>query len=188
MPMKIELHLPSGLRITFEGDEAAFDRFTQFLTEPPSFVESLGHGPALQAPDQPLELRAPSGEDAEPVDDALSPRGLHDRLARVGATTDIERVTVIAQAAVEAGKEGLDYSTVDRLYVELGLRKPARWPKTFANAKTRNLVRSVGQGVWRPTVVGENFARFGTRGASRSRGQRTPVTGGNAAAGAEGPS
>lgn len=172
--MKIELQLPSGLRITFEGDEAAFDRFTGFLNEPPGFVEHLGSGAAIEAADSTPELEeSTDGGSSGPTDDPLSARALHERLREVGATTDMERVTVIAQAALEAGREAIDYSTVDTLYVELGLPKPARWAKTFANAKSRNLVRSVGHGLWRPTVVGENFARFGTRETSRSRARRS---------------
>jgi hypothetical protein len=174
MEMKISLQLPSGLQISFEGNEAAFDRFTEFLAEPPGFVENLGVSAPALANGTVHELEQGTSEDApEQSDDPLSSRVLHDRLREVGATTDIERVTVIAQAAVDAGKEAVDYSTVDRLYVELGLPKPARWAKTFSNAKARNLVRSVGHGVWRPTVVGENFARFGARDSSRSRSRRS---------------
>jgi hypothetical protein len=81
----------------------------------------------------------------------------------VGATTDIERVAVLAQLAVEAGRPGIDAATADDLYEELGYPKPPRWSRTFFNAKQRNFVRMQGRGVYRPTVQGENFARLGHR-------------------------
>lgn len=69
----------------------------------------------------------------------------------------------MAQAAVEAGKEGIDYETVTRLYNDLGYKKPSRFTKTFSNARIKNYVKNVGQGMWRPTVPGENFAKLGIR-------------------------
>jgi hypothetical protein len=159
--MKITLELPNGARIDFEGDEADFERFTKFLANPPALVEGLGSIPASTALSLPSRGDASGGE--LPAGDPLDSRLIAERLKAVGAATDIERVTVMAQAAVEAGREGIDYATVTRLYDDLGIRKPSRFTKTFSNAKTRNLVKSVSQGVWRPTVPGENFARLGHR-------------------------
>ena len=158
--MKISLELPSGLRITFEGDESEFEQFTGFLADVPGFVESLG---------LPVGTRDEQGFDDGLEDedtggaDPLAARSVEARFRKVGATTDIERVTVIAQLAVEAGREGVDYDTTDRLFEELGHPKSPRWSRTFFNAKERNLVRSVGRGLWRPTIHGENFARLGHR-------------------------
>lgn len=163
--IKIELELPSGLRIFFEGDEAGFDRFTRFLSELPGFVESLALPAASSAPPTSEELETPASENGE-----LSARSVADRLSAVNAGSDIERVTVFAQLAVEAGREGIDYETCDRLYTELGIPKPSRWARTFFAAKQRNLVRSVGRGLWKPTIQGENMARLGHRPALRRAG------------------
>jgi hypothetical protein len=167
--MKLGLELPSGLRITFEGDDASFDRFTAFLGDVPGLIESFGVH----------ELPGGEGENAAqlpPGGDALSPRLVDERIRAVGATTDIERVTVLAQLAVEGGRDGIDYDTAARIYTDLGLPKPPRWSRTFANAKTRNLVRSAARGLWRPTIQGENFARLGHRSEAAPR--RRSVAGG----------
>jgi hypothetical protein len=81
-------------------------------------------------------------------------------------------VTVIAQLAVEAGREGVDYDTLNRLYAELGLKKPALFPtKTLSNAKYSKLV-TVKPGIWKPTLKGENFAKGHGRATSGSRRSR----------------
>jgi len=159
--MKISLELPNGARIEFEGENEEFKLFTAFLAKPPELVEGLGSMSAQKG------IPAPTGANRATAEletgDPLAPQNVAERLKAVGASTDIERVTVMAQLAVDAGREGLDYATVERLYLDLGLKKPSRFTKTFSNAKTRNLVKSVSQGVWRPTVPGENFARLGHR-------------------------
>jgi hypothetical protein len=61
---------------------------------------------------------------------------------------------------MESGKEGIDFGTLEHLFSELALRKPARFPTaTLANAKASGLVRVVKPGIWRTTHVGENFAK-----------------------------
>jgi hypothetical protein len=171
--MKISLRLPGGGTLEFEGDAEEFQRVSDFLGDPPSALTepglpaatSAGRGGAFAADlvssDADVEL-----EGVLPLDS----RNAALRIESVGATTDMERVTVLAQLAVEAGEDGLDYPTVDRLYTELGYRKPARFPKTFSNAKNAGLVRSVKYGVWRPTVKGENYARG--LGRARDAGRR----------------
>ncbi len=101
--------------------------------------------------------------------DSLDPRAVAKTIERIGAKTDIERVTVIAQAAVDAGLPGIEYDAIDKLYGDMGIEKPARFAKAFSNAKGRGLVKSVKHGTWAPTVQGENYARFGTKPAKRPR-------------------
>src|ERR1700693_2718864 len=156
--MKINIKLPGGGTLDFEGNAEDFQRVTEFLADPPaSFTES---GTPARPPFRTGHQQGLSGEDGEPepIIDGTSPldaRNVATRLESVGARSDMERVTVMAQMAVEAGEEGLDYPTVDRLYTELGYRKPARFPKTFSNAKAAGLVRNPSYGLWRPTVRGE---------------------------------
>lgn len=156
--MKMGLELPSGLRITFEGEGDEFESFTAFLADVPAFVETLGLPDDEE--EEPGEL--PPG-DVNNSGNPMAPRAVAERMQAVGATSDIERVAVLAQLAVEAGRPGIDATTADDLYEELGYPKPPRWSRTFFNAKQRNFVRSAGRGVWRPTVHGENFARLGRR-------------------------
>lgn len=99
----------------------------------------------------------------------LDVRRIATELERVEAKSDIDRVTVFAQAAKDAGMEGINYETADRLYEELGIPKPSRWAKPFSNAKQRGLVRNLAYGLWGPTVAGENFARHGIRPQARRR-------------------
>jgi hypothetical protein len=158
--MKVMIKLPSGLELSFEGDEPSFDRFTTLLTDMPGFVETLG---VNQLPPPPGGNNG-GGKALAPLtgnsDDPLDPKVLGDRLARVGATSDIERVTVIAQAGIEAGMDGMDFATAERIYDALALRKPAKWKAAFGNAKTKGYMQSAGAiGRWKPTVPGENFAK-----------------------------
>jgi hypothetical protein len=110
----------------------------------------------------------------EAGDDKLAPAQVLERLVSVGAANDQERVTVMGQLAVEAGKEGIDYPTLEELFQELGLRKPAQFPsKTLSNARASNLMKKVKPGVWRPTYRGENFAKGHGR-ADRGQSRRRP--------------
>lgn len=154
----IEVKLPNGLEIRAEGDESVFDRVSALLKE-------LRGANLEGAPSDPPD--PDHGTNGGPGETPLDVQELAARLTKVGATTDIERIAVLAQAAAEAGMEGLDYATVDRLFEELGQPKPPRWAKTFSNAKQRNYIRNVGRGLWLPTVVGENFARYGKEGVRR---------------------
>jgi hypothetical protein len=164
--MKISLKLANGATLEFEGDEAEFERINAFLSAPP---ESLTAAPS-GAGATPLQS---SPEDVDPPPRlsaaALEPAAVAARLEQVGAKNDQERVTVMAQLAVESGKEGVDFATLDHLYTELAFRKPAQFPtKTLSNAKASGLVRLVKPGIWRPTFRGENFAR------GLGRGDREP--------------
>jgi hypothetical protein len=168
--MKIELETPSGLRITFEGDEDDFELFTGFLTELPGLAETLGSRPAELPP---AEKKPPTPDEPPNGGDSFGAHQVATRFEAVEAKTDIDRVTVIAQLAVESGADGVDYDTADRIFEELGYPKPNRWAKTFHNAKVRGFLRSAGErGTWRPTVQGENFARLGRKDAPTRR--RTP--------------
>jgi hypothetical protein len=80
-----------------------------------------------------------------------------DRTAVVGAVTrwtrrhldakiHIQRVTVMAQAAIDARMEGLDFTTAERLYKAVGVPKPRSWKTTFSNARTAGQVQNVGRG------------------------------------------
>ncbi|TMK76962.1 MAG: hypothetical protein E6G45_11405 [Actinobacteria bacterium] len=99
-----------------------------------------------------------------------------ERLEKVEAANDQERVTVMAQLAVESGRPGVDYRTIIELYTELGLPKPAQFPaKTFSNAKASGLVKLVKPGLWKPTFRGENFARgLGRTERGNRRGSARP--------------
>jgi hypothetical protein len=173
--MKIALRHPSGLEIEFEGDEEAFKSFVHFLgsgVQP--FVQGLeSRSEQDRAQDQDGASDTDDGGDENGEDafdgNALDPRTLAVRMEKVGAKTDIERVTVMAQAAVDAGRDGLDSKLADSLYDQLGFPKPSRWSKAFSNAKARGLVRSPKYGFWAPTVHGENYAKHGTKPPPRRR-------------------
>jgi hypothetical protein len=167
--MKISIQLPTGLEITFDGDQADFKLFQDAYPELPELLRATEPGgspePSASDPQNAHHVH----EEAPPSSrTGVDVRVLDARLSEVNATTDIERVAVMAQAAVDAGLPSLDYQTADRLFEDLGLRKPAKMRAAFQNAKSRGLVRSVGQGTWRPTVAGENFARYGRKPARRA--------------------
>ncbi len=177
--MKISLRHPSGLEIEFEGDDKAFDRFAKFLAGDLSgFVRGLGPGkpgdlPQLQSGDPESKGDAAQGTadgESQPLGDSqvIDAHAVAAHMESIGATSDIDRVTVIAHAALEAGLEGIDYATIDKLYGEMGFAKPARFAKAFSNAKTRGLVRSVKHGVWATTVQGQNYARLGQKPSRRT--------------------
>ena len=169
--MKITIRHPVGLEIEFEGEPAEFDRFTSFLTDLPGFVGTLGGTPAIRATS---DDGAGSGRESPPTvaSGQLDPNALLARMNEVGASSDIERVTVIAHEAVEAGLDGVDAPTVERLFTQLGLRTPPKLRATFSNAKQKGYLQSAGHGRWVPTVRGSNFARTGIREQIRQRGPR----------------
>ena len=80
----------------------------------------------------------------------------------------------MAHLAQQSGLAGIDYAMVDRIYTDLGMRKPTKMRATFSNAKQKGYVRSVGNGAWAVTVVGENFARHGIRAGQRRAARRGP--------------
>jgi hypothetical protein len=170
--VKITIRHPAGLEIAFEGEPPEFDRFTSFLTELPAFVGTLGPTGAT-VPTSQLGSGLSGNADSAAPPGSIDARLVADQLATVGASTDMERVTVMAHFAQEAGLGGVDYAMVDRLYTELGMRKPTKMRATFSNAKQKGYVRSVGNGVWAATVTGENFARHGIRAGQR-RARRGP--------------
>lgn len=97
---------------------------------------------------------------------------IQGRLDEVGARTDVERITVMAQVAVDAGAPGIDVQTAENWYRELALRMPGVWRSTFSNAATRGYLRNAGRGMWRTTAAGENFARRGERRPAATRRTR----------------
>jgi len=159
----------NGAEVTFEGD-VSFKELRELLAD-----------------DLPRSLASPargalgkSREASEPSEDPLPPEAspemaridfgyLDARLEEVSARSDVERVTVLAHAAVEAGAPGLDIATAENWYRELALRMPGVWRSTFGNAQARGYLRNVGRGLWRPTSAGENFARRGERKPSPAR-------------------
>jgi hypothetical protein len=169
--MKLTIRHPAGVEVSFEGDLNEFNEVKLFLAEPPAMVEALRSMPPASRTSIELPPGDPDPEDI-PGAGALDARSVAGRLSEVGATTDIERVTVMTQLAVDAGFEGVDYATIERLYRELGLRLPTKLRATFSNSKQRGLVRSIGQGRWKTTVAGENYARFGHRDTPRRRSGR----------------
>lgn len=176
--MKITIELPGPVGLTFEGDVDEFERFSGFVSELPELIGEIGPANAGEL----LEGGGGDGDDGEDGTTPLDPATLQARFSKVGASTDIERVTVIAQAAVESGREGADFALADKIYVALALAKPARWKVTFGNARTRGYLQNVGRGVYKPTVPGENYAR-GLGGPPKRRpSQRTVSAGASQAA------
>lgn len=167
--MKISITLPAGLQVDFEGDSDEFGLFKEAF---PGLPEMVANAPA-QVAHTPDTLRTTTGASSTDANGESQPQpvartgidvhALDERLREVGATTDIERVTVMTQVVVESGLPAIDYPTAAKLFEDLGLRKPAKMRAAFQNAKTRGFLRSVGQGSWRPTVAGENFARYGRK-------------------------
>ena len=154
--MKLEITLPSGLRLAFEGERADLDHTAELL----KLGEVVGTG--LDA--APANPGLPPGNGGGNEGNALSPSLLSKRIGKVNANNHIQRVTVMAQAAVESGKEGLDFPTAERLYKEMGVPKPGSWKATFSNARGAGLVQNVGRGLWKPTTQGENYALYGAEG------------------------
>lgn len=179
--MKISLRLPSGVEFDFEGDQAAFEDFKTFLAdELPQLLPTARSEPVQDTAriGQPASESHAEERDAssDPEEQQVDIAAIGSRLDELAVTSDIERVSVMAQAALDAGREGLDYETADRLFTELGIAKPSVWRATFQNAKKRGYLQSVGRGLWKPTYAGENFARLGDRRAPvRKRARRRPA-------------
>jgi len=155
--LKLEITLPSGLRLLFEGERADLDHTAELL----KLGEVVGTG-LDAAPASPPELSA-GGEDGA-SGDTLNPSAVAKQLERVGAKNHIQRVTVMAQATVDSGDEGIDFPTTERLYKAIGFPKPGSWKATFSNARTAGMVQNVGRGLWKPTTQGENYALYGNEG------------------------
>jgi hypothetical protein len=156
---------PNGAEVTFEGD-VSFADLQAFLdrAEPPAALRTTRGGTP--------ERQNGNGGDEEPLAVALDPARVQAQFDHVEARTDVERVTVIAWAAREAGAPGIDHDTAARIYRELGLPMPGNWRSTFSNAATRGYIVNEGRGIWRPTSPGENFARLGQRRPSAAARRR----------------
>ena len=161
---------PNGAEVTFEGD-VTFAELQEFLN---------GETPPVLATSPVGARGAPAPRDGEPTSVStdhpmpLNPAVVESRFQEVDARTDVERVAVMAQLAVDAGLPGIDQPTAERLYRELALRIPGLWRATFSNAHTRGYVTSAGQGNWRPTSAGSNFARLGERRPSPAKRRKSP--------------
>jgi hypothetical protein len=160
---------PNGAELTYEGD-VSFAELVELLDqEAPPLLAMSG---AAQSPPLP---RDPAGGGKGTEDGKPSPvdfAHINSRFQEIGARTDVERITIMAQIAVDAGAPGLDIPTAENWYRELGLRMPGLWRSTFANAQTRGYIKNVSRGVWAPTAPGENFARHGERRPSAARKKR----------------
>lgn len=158
---------PNGGELTYEGD-VSFNELLDLLNrEAPPFLAGTSN------PAPPRVDGSPRVEEA--ADPALPPldvRVLDRQMQEVEAATDVERVTVFAQAALDSGRSGIDIPTAENLYRELALRMPGNWRSTFSNAQTRGYLRIAERGVWRTTAAGENFARRGERRPSAVRRRR----------------
>jgi hypothetical protein len=158
---------PNGAELTYEGD-VAFDELLDLLDrDTPTLLASAPVGP--RTPDRSRDDDGGGGNRTATFDYAT----IEARFQEVQARTDVERITVIAQIAVDAGLPGLDVETAENIYRELGQRMPGNWRSTFSNAQTRGYLRNIERGVWRTTAAGENFARRGERrpSAARRRGR-----------------
>jgi hypothetical protein len=157
----------NGAEVTFEGD-VTFEEVRDFLnSEPPALVVAPAPGVlrAKASPERDIDL----GEDETPPMPSLDANYIEARLQEVGAKTDVERVTVMAAAAVEAGLPGLSIETAGELYKDLALRMPGVMRSTFSNAQTRGYLDNVGKGTFKPTSAGLNFARLGIRKPSPAK-------------------
>jgi hypothetical protein len=182
--MKIVIRHPNGTEHTFEGTEEELAKAADLI---PGFVDGFRAKTAprergrdehqVDDQDQPGESDGNEEADEGLRPEALVPTRLHARFSEVNATTDIERVTVLAQAAVDAGMEGLDYDTVADLYRKLGLRMPGKWRSTFSNAQNRGYIYSVGRGKWKPTPAGYNLARLGEKTTRRRKSRQGALMG-----------
>jgi hypothetical protein len=153
---------PNGAELTYEGD-VAFDELLDLLDrETPTLLAAAPIVP------RPNERNRDEGEGQDRPDRFDFPT-IEARFQEVQARTDVERVTVLAQIAIDAGMPGLDITTAENIYRELGQRMPGNWRSTFSNAQTRGYLRNVERGVWRTTAAGENFARRGERRPSAVR-------------------
>lgn len=163
---RIELSLPTKLQLSFEGSLEEFDQFVERLT-------ALGLLPNA-ASNAPLPDVPPIASEVDGDEIALSeirPEAIEGRINAVGAETDIERLTIMAFLAKQAGG-GLSAEVADSWYSALGIRKPGVWKSTFANARTRGYIRHTDNG-WIPTTAGENFAVHGIRRTPSRRTART---------------
>jgi hypothetical protein len=168
--MEIEIRDANGARIKFVGDTAELDRFVTFLREEyPNAANGL--------------LQAEAAMDAATANvstlsgrESTTTSALSEMLQSAGATTDIERITVMAQLAASSGG-GLSAEQAERWYTELGIPKPGRFPSTLSNAKSRGYIHYTAEG-WKPTAAGENFALHGIRrpAGSRRRQRREGAT------------
>jgi hypothetical protein len=153
--------------LEFEGELEEFNRLADEVDIPADLLARMRTGSAaIPLSDEHDDEHKGEDDDNDgitAVSGSIDVRALHERLATLEAKSDIDRITVMAHEAREAGLEGIDYGTAERLFVELGERKPGRIRATFQNAKARGLVRPAGRGVWAPTVAGENYARLGHR-------------------------
>lgn len=158
--MEFSLERSDGARINFNGTREELDEFLDLIRREAS--ELLG---ALGSDAKPVVSSAPSHElpSAIPVGPDLE-----EAMDRVGASTDVERVTVIAYLVVRSTGDGLSEEAAAQAYTELGLPRPGRWRSTFGNARMRGYLYKSADG-WRPTPAGENFATHGIR---RAAGQR----------------
>jgi hypothetical protein len=170
--MKLIIH-NGATAFEFEGELAELDRLAEMIEIPRNLLSRLRAG--ANAIDTPANVEQDSHGARAPAvargGGEIDVRALSELFRTREAKSDVDRVTLMAHVAIEAGLPGIDYETAERLFVELGERKPTRIRATFQNAKVRGLVRTVGRGIWTPTVVGENYARLGYK-APRSRSER----------------
>lgn len=158
---------PNGAEVTYEGD-VSFSDLEKFLAQetPP---------PLLNVPASPARSQTNSDAAANLQADramSLDPALVEAQFAQVGAKSDIERATILAYLAQEAGLPGIDIPASEKVYRELGLPMPGAWRSTFSNAQTRGYLINAGRGVYRPTSAGLNFARLGQRKQSVAKGKR----------------
>ena len=163
--MKFTIH-NGPTTLEFEGGLQEFERLAKAVEIPRDLLASIraASGPKRRLAEQGAgkeKEKHEGGDEPDTPTGEIDVRELAEQLGTLGAKSDIDRVTVMAHAAHEAGLAGIDYDAAERLFVELGERKPSRIRATFQNAKARGLVRPAGRGTWAPTVAGENYARLG---------------------------
>jgi hypothetical protein len=162
---------PNGAELTYEG-EVSFDELLDLLDRdaPPTLLTGGGPGGRQTVGSDGGDGGGGGGRGGG--GNGFDYQSIEARFEEVAARTDVERVTVLAQVALDAGLSGIDTETAENIYRELGLRMPGNWRSTFSNAQTRGYLRNAERGVWRPTAAGENFARRGERRPSPQQRRR----------------
>lgn len=167
---QLTIKWPNGTELAFDG-EMSFEQMRELLDSelPPLLANVPG---ARRTPVAASSDDKEEGEQEESAPSRIDFAYLDARLEEVGARTDVERITVFAQVAVDAGAPGLDIPTAENWYRQLALRMPGVWRSTFGNAQARGYLQNVGRGLWSPTSAGMNFALRGDRRPSPARRTR----------------
>lgn len=160
--MEFAIEGSDGTKLRFSGTRAELDVVLELVrADGAALLAALAGTSAASGSDSPV------GSKATPS----SVRELQELLDRAGATTDVERVAIMAHFAAASTGGGLTDEKAAQWYSELGIPKPGRWPSTFSNTRVRGYIHASPDG-WRPTPAAENLAIHGLRRQSSRRRKR----------------